>query len=437
MHKYNTASRWWVTHNAKVLQRLTSGYAAQPPLEASIFGSMVEYEMWETLDQLQTTVKNNPVSHAFQSSVGWLSSFYSLFYYTDAIALSRNIRVNPTNPWHEFEPEHFVDFHICREFILEVLLGRKRMGVCFNAVFGGGQDKASWIKNQTEVVIPLLWGKIAGTTTKNVTLRSDEVRAGGSNMPGQTFTAPKEEVWAMKKNPYLTVVATQSTSPSDYEVAYYYPDVFHFSGVAQAGYISTTLVQELTKYNTTMKTNTQLRQTMTKKLIQELLDNLFGRWHGRIVSISTLSEFMIEFVSIHPYADYNGRTTRMYAHLAAYEAFSKNVYNPLPHEYISDLDTLSPPSVYGRFTGISSTYIFALMRDMLQELVRAVSLKQTPSYYNLPGWLDLTKSMQMFGLKSTVKFDSVDDKLIESRQFAALFNKIIGPNWGQSLGGSP
>jgi len=258
-------------------------------------------------------------------------------------------------------------------------------------------------------------------------------------MPGNTFTAPKEEVWAMQKNPYLTVEAKPSTvSPGDFEVAYYYPDVFHYDGVAKAGYISPSLIQELMKYNSTMKMNKALRERMNAKLIQELLDNFFGRWYGQSVSsISNLSTFMVEFVSIHPYADYNGRTTRMYAHLAAYETNGGNFGASLPHEYISDMDTLSPPRSYGSFTEISSQYIFALMRDMLIELITSVSLKRTPSYYNLPAWLELTRSMQMYGLQNPVKFDSTDDKYIETRQFTKLFNKIIGPNWGRTLGGSP
>jgi len=255
-------------------------------------------------------------------------------------------------------------------------------------------------------------------------------------MPGNTFTAPKEEVQAMQKNPYLTVEAKQSNASSgDYEVAYYYPDVFHYDGVAKAGYISTGLIQELTKYNLTMKKDRVLRETMTKKLLQELLNDLFGRWYGKYVSnIRELSKFMIEFVSIHPYADYNGRTTRMYAHLAIYEANSGDGFNSLPHEYISDLDTLSPPTKYGEFTENSSGYIYALMRDMMKELITAVSLRKSPSYYDLPAWLELTRSMQMFGLQNSVKFDSLDDKYIETRQFAKLFNKIIGPNWGKTLG---
>jgi len=56
-------------------------------------------------------------------------------------------------------------------------MGRTTAGVTTrgSGAFGNYVDRATWIKNQTDVVIPLLWGKIAGSsTTKSVTLRNDE-----------------------------------------------------------------------------------------------------------------------------------------------------------------------------------------------------------------------------------------------------------------------
>jgi len=278
----------------------------------------------------------------------------------------------------------------------------------------------------------MLWSSIAGTTTKNVTIRGEEVRAGGADQPRNTFLANAQETQAMKDNLYLTVESTPNGS--DFDIAYYYPDVFHFQGVAKNGYISAALASELQREQNNMKNDAVKRQRNNKRLLLELLQNLFSRWHGKkIDTLLEATKFMVEFVSIHPYEDYNGRTTRMYAHLACYESAVGNFDYRLPHEYMSDFDTLFPPKKYGQFTEDSSTYILNLMLNLQFELMVATGKKSAPSYYALTQWKDLQRSLGMLGLKAPVDFDAADDTLIEHRQFTQLLNKIIGPRWGASL----
>ncbi|PRP87136.1 hypothetical protein PROFUN_01398 [Planoprotostelium fungivorum] len=429
IHQFDDySSNWWVTHNAKVLSHLVAG--ASQGIDTQLAGS--EEQMWKNMDDLAQAASQSD-SQSFKDSVSWLSSFYSLFYYMDSIALSRAVVVNPTNPWHEFEPEHFENFHIARKFLLEVMAGRKHVFVSDGGVFGNGQEKKAWAKNQTDVVIPQLWSMIAGTTVQQVSIRGGQVRAGGSDLPDHTFKCTEAEVKAMKKNPYLTVNATL-TDDGDYEVFYYYPDVFNFHGVAKAGYLSLTTSAKLLALQTLFRNDTALQAKWNKILLEDLMQNLFERWHGRkIIDVQEIAKFMVEFVSIHPYEDYNGRTTRMYAHLACYESATGNSVQSLPHEYISDFDTVFPLEKYGRFMIDGGVQITSLMLQLQKELVDALAANRVPSYYNLPGWLDLTRSLKMFGLEGAYAYTVEDYKLIEHRQFTQLFDKIISPDWGKSL----
>jgi len=295
-------------------------------------------------------------------------------------------------------------------------------------------NKSDWIKNQTQVVIPKLWSMIAGTQQKTAELRVGEVRVGGSNMPNNTFAVSKEELAAMLANPFLTVESYPSGN--NFEVAYYYPDMFHYQGVAKAGYLSPQTVKFLNSINkAAAKKDVALQTSTNRRIMSELLENLFSRWHGqRITSVRDLARLMIEFVSIHPYAEFNGRTTRMYAHLALYESAVGEIGSvPLPHEYISDFDTIIPTRKYGGFMEIASPVISKLMRDLQKEMIVASASHAAPNYFALPGWTDLTTSLRIFGLKGSIQWTSADLSLIEKRMFTQLLDKNIGPDWGKTL----
>jgi len=421
---------WFVTHSSQVLKKLVSGASLSPPVMPRIARN--EQEMWSWMKDLREAANNNGYSKGVSDSINWLDSFYNLFYYMDAVALSRAIRVNPNDPWHEFEPEHFENFRNTRRYLLDVLDGKQHPGVSRGGVLGAGMSKNDWVRNQTDVVIPMLWSSIAGTVTKNVTIRGEEVRAGGADQPRNTFLANAPEMKALQDNLYLTVESTPNGA--DFDIAYYYPDVFHFQGVAKNGYISASLAAELQREQSNMKNDVIKRERNNRRLLQELLQNLFSRWYGKkIDTLLEATKFMVEFVSIHPYEDYNGRTTRMYAHLACYESAVGNVDYRLPHEYMSDFDTLFPPKKYGQFTEDSSKFILNLMLNLQFELMSATGRNAMPNYYGLIQWKDLQRSLGMLGLKAPVDFDATDNMLIEHRQFTQLLNKIIGPKWGDNL----
>jgi len=417
----------WTTHHIKMLSNAVSGLSVQPTIWVDT--TMNEQMFWHNLDELRQYVTSGQASRRMQDQVGWFDSFVALFFYIDSIAFSRNIRVNPNNPWHEFEPENFETFKQTRSYLLEVLAERQHPGVSKNGIMGQGWEKKSWAANQKNVVIPKLWSSIAGITDKNITLRTWEVRGGGDDKPHKTFLVPATELKALQDNVYLEVEVWPNGN--DYEVAYYYPDANHFKGVAKRGYITPQLTAELIRY----ENDTTQFPRLTQKILDQLLDNLFERWHGeKYDDMFQIAKFMVEFVSIHPYGDYNGRTTRMYAHLAAYESAVglDNTYK-LPHEYISDFDTVFPLKKYGQFMKDGSENIVALMVELMKEMIESDGMRRPAKYYDLPGWINLQKSLYMFGLKHTAPFDAVDDSFIEHRQFTQLLNKIIGPKWGDSL----
>jgi len=417
----------WTTHHVKTLSNVVSGLSVQPTIWVDT--TMNEQLFWHNMDELRQYISSGQASSRMVDQIGWFDSFIALFAYVDSIALSRNIRVNPSDPWHEFEPQNFESYRLTRLYLLEVLAGRQHPGVSKNGVMGQGWAKKTWAAQQKNVIIPHLWTSIAGTTDKNITLRTWEVRAGGDDKPHKTFLVPIAELKALKDNPYLEVDVWPSGN--DYEVAYYYPDAKHFRGVAKRGWITPELTAELIR----SENDTTQFPTLTQKLLDQLLDNLFERWHGeKYDNMLQIAKFMVEFVSIHPYGDFNGRTTRMYAHLAAYEsAVGLDSTYKLPHEYISDFDTVFPLKKYGQFMEDGSEHIVALMVELMKEMIESDGMRRPAKYYELPGWINLQKSLYMFGFKQPAPFDATDDSFIEHRQFTQLLNKIIGPNWGDSL----
>jgi len=431
LHHYLTNR--WVTYSAKLTSNVQSGLRETPPVLPSRF-AVTEQQLWKWNDEFLSMSANGSISSNLNTSINYLNRFLTLFYYFDAIALSRAIRVSPQDPWRQFEPEHFESYQNARHYLQQVLLGREKMGVSRRGILGAGFPKAQWVQNQTDVVIPKLWSMIAGTKQKTVTMRGGEVRAGGSNLPNNTFAVPEGELAAMMANPYLTVQVYSYGKNS--EVCYYYPDVNHYQGVAKAGYLSAELVDILNNLDkNATKNNQTLQAQMNRRILSELLNNLFSRWYGKnITSIRELTKLMIEFVSIHPYEDYNGRTTRIYAHLAIYEsAVGEYSKVQLPHEYISDFDTITPTRIYGQFTENASPYIWQLMRSLQKEMILSAGLGKQPDYFVLPQWEDLTRSLKMFGLNGTVTWSSDDLYMIEKRRFTQLLDKIIGPDWGKTL----
>jgi hypothetical protein len=69
-------------------------------------------------------------SQAFKEGYGYLTSLLSLLDYFDGPSLYRAIKVNPNNPWAEFDPEHFELFKSTQDYYTDmVCYWQRRTGV--------------------------------------------------------------------------------------------------------------------------------------------------------------------------------------------------------------------------------------------------------------------------------------------------------------------
>lgn len=55
-------------------------------------------------------------ANVFRDGFGYLKSFFALLDYFDGPSLYRATSVNPSNPWAEFDPEHFEAFRQTQEY---------------------------------------------------------------------------------------------------------------------------------------------------------------------------------------------------------------------------------------------------------------------------------------------------------------------------------
>lgn len=490
LHFYGGAGKdWWVTHHWKNSQSIVaSGNNEKYGIKVNLQGLFLRSNRVDSVSELEQYAEDGKDT-LLRDNVGWLKSFFHLMSYVDGIALARTMTVRPENPWLEFEPEHFEAYRKVRETFLKQLaplerkgttLGISTLGKFEGPPFEGPPNvtQAAWVKKQVRYVLPLLVNLIGGKLNPEKlpnqkeldnlkdahVYRTGPVRGGGNEYykPGDPkdrshgfFFASDGQISVMKANPYLTVdqQACDKVRKGCY-VAYYYPDVNHYQTLVKAGYVNSTLAAEIRKHEkeydpSTVEEPNAITRTMNGKLVKALLTGLFTRIHGKSIMVdvhkadpkmkddvdSAGLDALLGLVSIHPFDDYNGRTTRFFIQYAHMEAHSAP-----PQSFVSDLDLLTPPEIYGRFVEISTSFndqvrnemIAQLIGDYLDHKLESNHEKRGKRYFSLPGWNHLlSSSLGVFGIKipadQPFKFSAKQLELIEKRRFVGLFDELAGP----------
>jgi len=140
----------------------------------------------------------------------------------------------------------------------------------------------------------------------------------------------------------------------------------------------------------------------------------------------------LKYVSIHPYGDLNGRTSRFLSQLARFAA------NETVFSFLSDLDLITDVSTYELFVKESSNLYKNLIRACFIEMLRLHRLEkkaEAPDYYKLPEWNKLITSLDALGISSSKLsafkgFSQPQLELVRTRNWAVLFDQLNGgPAW--------
>jgi len=306
--------------------------------------------------------------------------------------------------------------------------------------FGSSKSKYwsenAWVSNARDTVLPLIFKKLSGggLTQK---WRSNEVRAGGPEK-GKNFFAVGYQVDVMNRNRYLSVVPEKMSTPGDYLVHYYYPDMEHKEklGTFKAD-DNPDLMKKLLTVVLRDIHNTQIIKTISLGSFKpvphttpdKILPHTFHDGsHGRVLGAT---KAFIDLVSVHPSANFNGRSTRTFVQLAALECGVQ-----MPVSFCGDFDLVEDPHKYQHFIDVS-TELYSLLQKMM---VRAFAQKTfverqkadgKNSYFKLMnGWMDLFKSLEVFGVEApTEKLSQKQFDMIRHRQWIPLFDSLGGIGW--------
>ncbi|MGI4991613.1 Fic family protein [Halobacteriovorax sp. GFR7] len=393
----NVTGDWWLTHNHSNTAKVEYGgrYGAHAKdLEINELSDFYKY--------LKKFSSNNTAQ--------WLNSFYHLSYYMDGISLMRAIKVNPSNPWAEFEPENFEIFKEMRE---EYLDDTNRPKVRNNTWGQNDYSKESWIDKQVNEELKSFYQKI--NKTSDYHFRGHGIRAGGEES-GQRFKATPLQLSNLLDNPLLDVSYELSEDKSHFLVSYEYPSVDRWQKVRH--FLSEDLILAI-------ESGSESNERLNQRMMEELLKDLFSSLYNNEINEA---DFLRRFISIHPFSDRNGRISRMFL-----ERELKFRNRSLPPMFLSDLDLLLSKKSFSEVIKDSEKAYSSLYASFLVEFLSTGMGQKMGHYYDLDAWSDLSKSLDSLGM-GDLKVSTEDYDDIRQRRFNDVFSGTGGKAWDFSVG---
>lgn len=392
----HTSSDWFLTNHKTNASQLSYAHVFSP--EAPMSLGVRDWNIFEISSDLKEAARGN-------SGLLYLYKLLVLSDYMDGISFARALKVNPAQPWNEFDPENF-DTYL--KSISELKMDPDILD-SINDIESDSLKKS----------LAKIYSSFSNTSQKDFSkiARSEGVRVGGDFGKGY-FTVYEHELKSLQENPYLDVVVKEKVE-GKYLVEYFYPDAFHFKKLQ--GRISNDLYEELKSYSSnTLMTDHNLRRKLNQRLIQELIDDVAKRYKGlHFKHNENAIKFMNELVSIHPFDDFNGRSIRTYFKIGFSVHDSK-----VPYFMMSDNDLFLSPKEQLNYLNLAKTPYDNLKFSLVDEYAKALAEKRLPNYaksINLDDFI--SQSIPVIG-----KFDlslKEQRELIRRRQWAPLLELVM------------
>lgn len=341
-----------------------------------------------------------------------LESLLQLSIYMDGISFYRALKVNPQNPWAEFEPHNFERFRKARQDFIAKQLSEQKLGIAR----GSNQNVGSWAQIQVEQILPQIHRQVSGDGSEP--WRLEGIRAGGDR-EGKTFQVTPEQLMELKANPYLTV-ESKPLSNGNHLVSYHYPDVFHVEKVMSR--LSPQLQNTLKSTSRErLWQDSNLRQSLNRRIIRELLTESFTRLGAQNTEAHLKSvEMLRELVSIHPFTDFNGRSLRLYSEMGNVEMKLE-----VPYSFLNDLDILTSKEKYAELLRAGTNARNVLIEALLAELSLAVKENRNPQFHRVKGLNEFFKALEPLGIRvPNRELNQRELDLIRRRDFQQFFEEI-------------
>lgn len=351
---------------------------------------------------------------------GYLESLTHLMNYQDGVSFARSVRVNPQNPWAEFDPHTFEDFkNTERQLFTEAAQG-KNFGIAkAGGGFGAkGTDADTWadgfMKKLDEV-----HNSVLGTPSSD--FRSGPVVGSGDGSTsaaggGRDYLEVTDAQYAeLMRNQYLDVelVGEQNNMKM---VRIRYPEALRdyqrFKDI-----LSPELEKEIeaASHGTISPAD---RATLNQKFLRQLVKERLVEAFTEPVN----SSLFRDLVSIHPYQDANGRSLRLMQRLAASDA-----HQEIPYFTMSDLDLMTSTSLQDELLKKGGQVYERWLGDMLAEVQAAKREGRVPRLLEYPHDQRVAETLSPIAANPT--WTHGDLEAIRKREWAKLLEKWVGPNW--------
>ncbi len=391
---------WWLTHSSKNTQNVTFDKKHSATI---IKANSSDFFMFFA------KIKQIALSSDSKLKDDYYVKLSNLLQYQDGLSLYRSIKINPSNPVAEFEPEHFEQF---KQAISNnnILTDIKR----FYNVGSTNEIPPSAVNE----ILPRIYFNYLGITNTNsdAAYRTTPIRAGGDG-PNKNFFATPTQLGELKMNPYLKVDAVITDEGDGFWVSYDYPSVTNYKRLK--GMISDDFYHVLEMLTPDDLLDVSKTSQLNNRLVKELLVNLLAIYRKKGLPAE---EFTRKMISIHPFNDYNGRTIRLI-----------NQSEDRNSKLWSDFDFLLPINIQKKFNSKANMSFAKLQNALAVEFVDARISKRMPDYASLKEWEDLLEPFNIFnitGQSSALKINSNDDfKNIASRDISHLLQDKFGMGW--------
>ncbi len=396
---------WYVTNHSANTTEIGYGYNSSP--NARIKGDTPDqkWDVFSVVDDISDAAINDPEAIRLKKLV-------ALSDYMDGISFARALKVNPTNPWNEFEPEHFESYQ-------HALINLKKENVHSDS---GDRWQTQTAKQDFTKIFKAISGN-SSAESFDLILRKEGIRAGGDE-EGKTFFISEKELKPLQDNPYIEVNIKKHSSEG-YLVEYFYPDAFHYKKLK--GKISDSLYQTLENSNQELlMKDVSTRQKLNTQIITELLDDAFKHYQGTSISLDEPSiRYMRDLISIHPFSDFNGRSIRMYFKLALAQ---KN--KSVPYFMMSDMDLLMPPAEQVNYLRQAIAPHQELQRGLIEEFALAKGQKRAPDYLKA---IDFNKFVSSgFSDIASIDLNAPEElEMIKKREWTKLSDKAAYKGWDE------
>lgn len=392
------ATDWWMTHNAEHTRSL------EDPIDYDVTPGLISQV--EILKKIEVQPMNNGARE-------YLKNIFYLSEYMDGISLLRAMKVNPSQPWKEFEPQNFENFKKAYKKWASAPTDTVGPTDYLNSdKEANGTFQVKWAKRQVEEVLPTLFSDVSGINADKVSFRDEGIRAGGDHQGRRMFISASE-LAALRANPYIEVTATPFED--GFLAEYFYPDAFHFKKLKNK--LSPELYAELEAQDpASLMNDSPKRKRLNQRIIKELLFELFNKTS---VAAVRYAEFYQSLISIHPFPDFNGRVIRLYVSVV-------QKFMAPPGFFISDYDMFSTPQTLSKLMEIGRAHLNSFLIESLLESVRAeqqhrmARIAENKSLNKM-----LTTLALSFGAAKPTRTD-LDWELVRRRDFFRVAKSLLG-----------